>query len=803
MKMFCAALLLWCISLHAATIDVPKFQDSAHTVIKSATPTEVATFIGSSGTNISALNASSLSTGSVPTARLGSGTANSSTFLRGDSTWQAVSADAGALTGSTLASGITISSLTSFGNSPTFVTPLLGTPTSGILTNCTFPTLNQNTTGSAATLTTPRAINGVNFDGSAPITVTAAAGTLSGGTLAGGVTSSSLTSFGTSPTFVTPILGTPTSGTLTNCTFPTLNQDTTGSAAKWTTARNLAGNSVDGSADATFANKFIVQGTTDTGLSAAQFLGALSTGIVKNTTTTGVLSIAAAGTDYVSPGGALGTPSSGTLTNCTFPTLNQNTTGSAATLTTPRAINGVNFDGSAPITVTAAAGTLTGTTLNSTVVTSSLTSVGTLGNLTVTNPISGTTTGAIVKSNTPLTTKGDLWVTDGTSMHRLAVGSNTQVLTADSTATDGVKWAAGGGGGGGGLVTGTVNAPDAFADNIISPTVGTQKSLVIQAAVDSTNNLFEFQDSAGGVSAYFAADATFHGGTIIATTLVGDGSMISNIPASFGTHSITTTGTANRIGTAAFDDVSYDTHITSSAGGQIPLRVQGQASGQTADIFQVGQDGNGSYLRMDSNFKFWHGDAGQFSIDNPGNVVENTFTVTGVPNRVGIAPFNDGSADTIFTPSGAAQKAIVIQPYSGQYVSLFEIQDNSGSPRAYFDAYYHLHIYPDSSGGNAQNYFIIRNISNSTDQINLGVDGSYGGGWADFYTEAGQDAVEIQANTGVGGKIRVGAAAGLDAGFPYPPIILDGSTCQAKASMFNRIASHVMLKGKRSMWKKI
>ena len=34
------------------------------------------------------------------------------------------------------------------------------------------------------------------------------------------------------------------------------------------------------------------------------------------------------------PGGALGTPSSGTLTNCTFPTLNQNTTGNAATATT-------------------------------------------------------------------------------------------------------------------------------------------------------------------------------------------------------------------------------------------------------------------------------------------------------------------------------------------------------------------------------------------------------------------------------------------------------------------------------------
>ena len=84
--------------------------------------------------------------------------------------------------------------------SPTLTTPALGTPASGTLTNCTFPTLNQNTTGNAATATalqTARAINGVNFDGTAAITVTAAAGTLTGATLASGVTASSLTSVGT------------------------------------------------------------------------------------------------------------------------------------------------------------------------------------------------------------------------------------------------------------------------------------------------------------------------------------------------------------------------------------------------------------------------------------------------------------------------------------------------------------------------------------------------------------------------------------------------------------------------------
>lgn len=43
--------------------------------------------------------------------------------------------------------------------------------------------------------------------------------------------------------------------------------------------------------------------TADAGLSAEQALGALATGILKNTTTTGALTIAAAGTDYYNPGG--------------------------------------------------------------------------------------------------------------------------------------------------------------------------------------------------------------------------------------------------------------------------------------------------------------------------------------------------------------------------------------------------------------------------------------------------------------------------------------------------------------------
>ena len=153
-----------------------------------------------------------------------------------------------------------------FATSPTLVTPLLGTPTSGVLTNCTgLPVVGGGTgvatttaygvlaggttatgafqnigTGTAAQVLTSNgagalptfqaASGGVTtFNGSTtgltPATATSGAITL-GGTLAvanggTGVTTSTGTGAtvrGTSPTLVTPILGTPTSGNLANCT---------------------------------------------------------------------------------------------------------------------------------------------------------------------------------------------------------------------------------------------------------------------------------------------------------------------------------------------------------------------------------------------------------------------------------------------------------------------------------------------------------------------------------------------------------------------------------------------------------
>jgi len=95
-----------------------------------------------------------------------------------------LSVNGGAITGTLSVSGV----LTATGG-------VTGNLTGNVTGNVTGAVTGNAST--ATTLQTARAINGVSFNGSADVTVTAAAGTLSGATLASGVTASSLTSVGT------------------------------------------------------------------------------------------------------------------------------------------------------------------------------------------------------------------------------------------------------------------------------------------------------------------------------------------------------------------------------------------------------------------------------------------------------------------------------------------------------------------------------------------------------------------------------------------------------------------------------
>jgi len=107
---------------------------------------------------------------------------------------------------------------------------------------------------------------------------------------------------------------------------------------------------------------------------------------------------------------------------------------SATQLATARKINGVAFDGSADITVTADAGTLTGTTLASNVVSSSLTSVGTIA----TGVWSGTTV-AVAKGGTG-TTNGSI---TGTSALTFAAGGSNENISIKPSGTGSVIVGAG------------------------------------------------------------------------------------------------------------------------------------------------------------------------------------------------------------------------------------------------------------------------------------------------------------------------------------------------------------------------
>ena len=208
-------------------------------------------------------------------------------------------------------------------NSPTLVTPALGTPSSGTLTNATGLPLSTGVTGllpvanGGTGTATPALVEGTNvtITGTWPNQTVNAAGV---GNLTGAVTSvgsatslGSFTSanlagaltdetgsgaavFATSPTLVTPALGTPSALVGTNITGTAAGL----TAGTVTTNANLTG-AVTSTGNATVLGSF----------TSANLAGALT-----DETGSGAAVFATSPT-LVTP--ALGTPASGTLTNCT------------------------------------------------------------------------------------------------------------------------------------------------------------------------------------------------------------------------------------------------------------------------------------------------------------------------------------------------------------------------------------------------------------------------------------------------------------------------------------------------------
>ena len=315
--------------------------------------------------------------------------------------------------------------------------------------------------------------------------------------------------------------------------------NTTGGFNSATGSQSLGSNTT-GSFNTAFGNQTLNSNTTGTYNTAIGFQANVSSGNLTNSTAIGNNAlVTASNTIQLGNSNVTSVLTSGTISATGFTGPLSGNASTATTLATARNINGIAFDGSANITIAADANTLTGTTLASNIVNSSLTGVGTITSgtwsgtaIAIANGGTGATTKAAgFNALSPLTTSGDIIYGGalGTGT-RLGVGTAGQVLTVSGGVP---SWATPTGVSSIGAISGTATSTGA-----------TITSGVLNLAPADASN--------GGVvttgAQTFAGTKTFNNDLIVNNLTVGKGnaSVISSLAiGTLALSSNTVSGTAN------------------------------------------------------------------------------------------------------------------------------------------------------------------------------------------------------------------------------------------------------------------
>lgn len=346
------------------------------------------------------------------------------------------------------------------------------------------PTLNQNTTGNAATATSATTATNLagGSAGSLPYQSGAGATSLLAGNTA--ATDQVVVSHGTGTVAQAPTLSNAPALSAANMTsFPTLNQNTTGNAAtatSATTATNLAGGS--------------------TGAIPYQSGSGATSLLTGNTAATDQV-LVSHGTGAAAQAPSLTNAPALSAANMTsFPTLNQNTTGNAATATSASQVNGVSYP-AAPSTNTVPVVTAANTTTYETVPVaaggtnlasgtsggvlyfSGSTTLASSGALTANKPVIGGGAGVAPSSGTTSGNTTTFATTTGTLISGHCVQFDASGNLVDSGSTNC--------GGGGSTAWSAIGNP---AGNL-SLSMGSDTSTFTFGATTGTGDLFKWTDT--------------------------------------------------------------------------------------------------------------------------------------------------------------------------------------------------------------------------------------------------------------------------------------------------------------------